>query len=48
METMKRVRIYVLFHDGHFRDVFASFSEAMLYKHDGGCCEIKTFNRDDY
>lgn len=45
---MKRVRIYVLFHDGAFRDVYASFSEAMLHKHLSGCCEIKTFDRDDY
>lgn len=44
----RTVRIYVLFHEGRFRDVFASFSEAMLHKDMGGCCEIRTFDREDY
>lgn len=44
----RSVRIYVLFHDGLFRNVYASFSEAMRDKHSGGCCEIKTFDREDY
>lgn len=46
------VRIYVLFHDGKFKDVFASYSEAMRESHGigygGKCCEIKTFDREDY
>jgi hypothetical protein len=45
---MRMVRIYVLFHDGVFKDVFASFSQAMRYKHSGGCCVIRTFEREDY
>jgi hypothetical protein len=42
------VRIYVLFHDGAFRDVYASFSAAMRDKHIGSCCDIRTFDREDY
>lgn len=45
---MTRVRIYVLFHEGVFRDVYASFSAAMRDKHDGPCCVIRTFDRDEY
>jgi hypothetical protein len=42
------VRIYVLFHDGKFKDVYASFSAASRDKHTGGCCTIQTFDREDY
>ena len=42
------VRIFVLFHDGEFRDVFASYSEAVRESHPGGCCSIKTYDREDY
>jgi hypothetical protein len=42
------VRIFVLFHDGAFRDVFASYSEAIREKHAGSCCVIKEYSREDY
>lgn len=42
------VRIFVLFHDGLFRDVFASYSEAVRESHGGSCCQIREFRREDY
>jgi hypothetical protein len=44
----RRVRIYVLFHEGLFRDVFASYSEAYRVSHGPPCCRIETFDREDY
>jgi hypothetical protein len=44
---MRRIRIFVLFCDGTFRDVFASFSEAVRESH-GPCCEIREYDRDEY
>lgn len=45
---MRHVRIYVLFHLGVFRDVYASYSAAVRDKHLGGCCEIRSFDREEY
>ncbi len=42
------VRIYVVFHEGAFLNVYASRSQAMRDKHPGSCCVIKTFDREDY
>jgi hypothetical protein len=44
----KRIRIFVLFHEGIFRDVFASYSEAVREQHPGGCCVIREYEREQY
>lgn len=44
----RMVTIYVLFHDGRFRNAYASFSELMRDKHMGSCCTYQTFHREDY
>lgn len=44
---MKLVRIFVLFHEEQFRDVFASYSEAVRESH-GACCRIESRDRYDY
>ena len=41
------VRIFVLFHNGIFRDVFASYSQAVREAH-GSCCTIEEYEREDY
>ena len=45
---MRRVRIFVLFHQGVFRDVFASYSAAVRESHAGGCCTIREYEREAY
>jgi len=42
------VRIFVLFHDGAFKDVYASYSAAMRDKHAGPCCVIREYDREEY
>lgn len=44
---MRIVRLYILFHNGVFRDVFASYSAAMRESH-GSCCTIKQVDREEY
>ena len=44
---MKMRRIFVLFCHEVFRDVFASYSEAVRESH-GSCCRIETRERMDY
>lgn len=51
----RRVTIYVIFHDGVFVDVFASYSEAVLNLHRASGFsytvpgwEIRKFEREDY
>ena len=47
---MRRVRIFVLFCNGTFRDVFASYSEAVREMHGYPlkCCRIEERERMDY
>lgn len=35
-----KVEIWVLIHEGSFRDAFASYSAAMREKHVGTCCVL--------
>lgn len=44
---MRTVTIFVLFCNGAFRDVFASYSEATRESH-GSCCSIERRNRQEY
>jgi hypothetical protein len=43
-------RIYVVLHEGAFRYVALSYSEAVRESHGPfeKCCEIKSFEREDY
>lgn len=45
---MRAVTIYVVFHDGVFVDVFASYSEASLNCPSKAGWEIKKYVRQDY
>lgn len=45
---MRRITLFVLFCHDTYRDVFASYSEAMREKHPGDCCRIDRVEREEY
>ena len=44
----RKVDIFILRCGGVFRDVFASYSEAVRESHGGSCCVIERVVRESY